>query len=74
MLKRLRRVRGQVDGLIKMYEEERGCTDIVTQISAARSALASVGKEILSSETVKCSKGQSDEELGSILKQLFDLS
>ena len=32
---RLRRVRGQVDGVIGMIEDGRGCVDVVTQIAAA---------------------------------------
>ncbi len=35
LLKRLRRVEGQVRGVHKMVEDDRYCIDILTQISAA---------------------------------------
>lgn len=74
ILTRLKRVQGQIDGIIKMYEDERACTDVVTQISAVRSALSSVGKELLSDEAVRCSRDRNHDTLDTLLKQLFDLS
>ena len=41
-LKRLRRIEGQVRGLQKMIEDDKYCIDILTQVSAATSALQSV--------------------------------
>lgn len=43
LLKRLRRVEGQVRGLQQMLTERRDCRDIVTQVSAATRALEQVG-------------------------------
>lgn len=37
---RLKRIAGQVQGLQKMIDEEQYCIDIITQSSAARSALS----------------------------------
>ena len=45
--KRLNRIEGQVRGLAKMVDEDRYCIDIVTQISAVRTALRRVEEEIL---------------------------
>jgi len=36
---RLRRARGQIDGIIAMIEDERSCRDVVTQVAAASRAL-----------------------------------
>ncbi|SDJ42762.1 metal-sensitive transcriptional regulator [Salimicrobium halophilum] len=36
---RLKRVEGQVRGVLKMMEEGKECKDVVTQLSAARSAM-----------------------------------
>lgn len=36
---RLKRVEGQVRGILRMMEEEKGCKDVITQLSAARTAL-----------------------------------
>lgn len=73
-LVRLKRIRGQVDGIIKMYEECRECGDIVTQIAAARAALGSAGKEILAGEAVACARDNKSGKLDKLIKQLFDIT
>lgn len=47
ILKRLRRVEGQIKGIQKMIIEEKSCADVLIQVSAARSALNSAGGIIL---------------------------
>lgn len=42
ILKRLRRVEGQVRGIERLVDDERYCIDIITQISAATSALENI--------------------------------
>lgn len=54
VLKRLRRIEGQVRGLARMVEEDRYCIDIVTQISAARAALRRAEEEILNDHVAHC--------------------
>jgi DNA-binding FrmR family transcriptional regulator len=71
---RLKKVRGQIDGIIKMYSECRECSDIVTQIAAARAALGSAGKEILTSEAASCLKDNKSGKLDKLIKQLFDIT
>ena len=46
-LRRLRNIEGQVRGLQRMVESDQYCIDVITQISAVRSALNSVGMKIL---------------------------
>ncbi|GGC73708.1 hypothetical protein GCM10007216_00460 [Thalassobacillus devorans] len=36
---RLKRIEGQIRGVLKMMEEEKECKDVITQLSAARSAM-----------------------------------
>ncbi len=52
--KRLNRIEGQVRWLAKMVDEDRYCIDIVTQISAVRSALRRVEEEILKDHVAHC--------------------
>ncbi|MBJ7404307.1 MAG: metal-sensitive transcriptional regulator [Bradyrhizobium sp.] len=52
--KRLNRIEGQARGLAKMVDEDRYCIDIVTQISAVRSALRRVEEEILKDHVAHC--------------------
>ena len=51
---RLRRVEGQVAGIRRMVEEGQYCVDILTQISAAQSALAQAGKVVLGQHMATC--------------------
>ena len=45
--KRLKRIEGQIRGLIKMVESEKSCEDILIQIGSAKSALHKTGQAIL---------------------------
>ena len=54
VLKRLRRVEGQVRGLQRMVEEDQYCIDVLTQISAATSALRSVAVGLLEDHLGHC--------------------
>ena len=54
IVERLKRIEGQIRGLQRMIEEQRPCTDIVTQILAARSALEQVGVQLLDQQLYHC--------------------
>jgi DNA-binding FrmR family transcriptional regulator len=53
-LKRLRRIEGQIRGVQKMVEDERYCSDIMTQISAVHEALRSVAHELMRNHLKHC--------------------
>jgi CsoR family transcriptional regulator, copper-sensing transcriptional repressor len=57
---RISRIAGQVSGLQKMVEEDRYCVDVLTQIAAIRSALDSLGVELLSDHMEHCVAGTGD--------------
>ena len=52
--KRLSRIEGQVRGIARMVEEDRYCIDILTQLQAARAALARVENELLQGHLNHC--------------------
>ena len=54
VLKRFKRIEGQVGGLSRMVEDDRYCIDIVTQISAVRAALRRAEEEILRDHVSHC--------------------
>lgn len=54
LLKRLRRVEGQVRGIARMIEEDAYCIDVLTQVSAAKSALESVALALLEDHLTHC--------------------
>ena len=53
-LKNLNRVEGQIRGIAKMVEEDRYCIDVVTQIEAARAALARIESDLLRQHLGHC--------------------
>ena len=54
LLKRLRRIEGQVRGVGRMVEEERYCIDVVTQITAIEAALDKVALGLLEDHAQHC--------------------
>jgi len=54
VLKNLNRVEGQVRGIAKMVEDDRYCIDVVTQIEAARAALARIESDLLRQHLGHC--------------------
>ncbi len=53
-LSRLKRIQGQVGGIIKMVEDGRYCVDILTQTHAAKAALRKVEEGILAKHIEHC--------------------
>ena len=54
IVKRLRRVEGQIRGLQTMIEENRDCNDTLTQFAAANRALSRSGFKFLSATMEQC--------------------
>ena len=54
---RVRRITGQIGGVQKMVDEDRNCIDILNQIAAVRSALDSLGVELLTRHLESCVAG-----------------
>ena len=54
VMKRLKRIEGQVRGLARMVEDDRYCIDVVTQVSAVRAALRRAEEEILADHVAHC--------------------
>lgn len=80
-LRKLKTVRGQLDGLIKMVEDDRYCVDISNQIMASISILKNINTEVLNAHLEHCvhdaiSNGNVDdiekkfEEIENIIKKL----
>ena len=54
VLKRLRRIEGQVRGLQKMVETDQYCIDILDQVSATTRALQAVALKLLDDHLSHC--------------------
>ncbi len=77
LLRRLRRIEGQVRGLQEMVEGERYCVDILTQVAACRAALSRVALILFEGHLRGCLKeafqeGKEEEALAEV-RELLDL-
>lgn len=52
--KRLRRIEGQVRGIIKMIEDDKNCEEILIQIGSVKAALHKAGQVILEGHLSHC--------------------
>ena len=75
---RLSRLEGQIRGIRRMLDEDAYCIDIITQANAAKSALSSFEKELLSAhirscvaEDIKDGKGEKVDELVATLAKML---
>ena len=79
VIKLLKTARGQLDGILKMVEEDRYCIDISTQLMATEAMLNKVNKEILTAHLKHCvsnaatpeERDQKIDELVSMLNKLM---
>ena len=63
LLKRLRRIEGQVRGIQKMVEEDRYCIDVLQQASAVTAAMDKVALGLLNDHVEHCMvQGSGDEK------------
>lgn len=60
IIRRLRRVEGQIKGITKMVSEDQFCGDVLIQIAAARAALNNAGGLILENYMKVCLDGYVD--------------
>ena len=57
LLRRLRRVEGQVRGLERLIEDETYCIDVLTQVAATTKALQAVAVQLLQDHLRRCVAG-----------------
>lgn len=74
LIHRLNRIEGQIRGIRKMVEEEEYCVDILTQVSAASSALTAFSKLLLNNHVRTCVvddiREGSEEKVEELLKTI----
>ena len=68
---RLMRVQGQIMGIVRMIDEGRDCTDLLTQLAAANTALQRAGFTIVSRAMEKCAAEPADSENRKSLEKAF---
>jgi DNA-binding FrmR family transcriptional regulator len=75
----LRTARGQIDGILKMIEEDRYCIDISNQIIATEALLHKANREVLHAHIDMCVKeaidsGKTEDKLAEIRSIVDKLS
>jgi DNA-binding FrmR family transcriptional regulator len=76
---RLKRLRGQIDGLERMLDANRSCIDILTQVAAAQQALRGVGKLVVRNYLERCAvtaikSGREEEVFDELMNIVFKLT
>lgn len=71
VVNRLKRARGQLEGVIRMLEEGRECEDVVTQLAAVSKAVDRAGFAIVASGLRQCVVTGDDDIDTSKLERLF---
>ena len=61
---RLRRIKGQIEGIEKMMEADADCSDVLMQVVSARRALKSFSEEMIGSHLQDCIAGAARQPAG----------
>ncbi len=74
--RRLARIRGQVEGIARMVEEDRYCPEILQQCAAVHSALRGAEKELLANHLERCAThalAEGGEPAAEVRREIVDL-
>ena len=74
LISRINRIKGQLEGIANMLEENRYCGDVLIQITAAESALRSLGYLIFEEHLATCVAEQIRRGDENIVKETVELA
>ena len=66
VLKRLKKIEGQIRGLQRMVADERDCESIITQLAAVRSAIDSAGTLVMNNYMKLCFHQSSETDMDAL--------
>lgn len=77
--RRLKTARGQIDGLIKMVDEDRYCVDISNQLLATQALLKRANEEVLRAHMLSCVKqafeqGNEEQKIDELIALLHKMT
>ena len=64
LIVRLRKIKGQIEGIERMVEVDSDCSDVLMQVVSARQALKSFSEEVLESHLHECIEGAAHQSEG----------
>jgi DNA-binding FrmR family transcriptional regulator len=78
-LTRLKKIEGQIRGIMKMVDQEKYCIDIINQITAAEKALDGVAKNIMRRHIESCVteaiiQGEGQTKIDELIETVFKIS
>ncbi|MDF2557881.1 MAG: cytoplasmic protein [Bacillales bacterium] len=62
MKNRVKRIEGQLRGILKMMEEEKDCHEVIAQLSATRTAIDRTIGLVVSTNLVKCVQNANEQD------------
>jgi DNA-binding FrmR family transcriptional regulator len=76
---RLKKIEGQIRGIMKMVDQEKYCIDIINQITAAEKALDGVAKNIMKRHIESCVteaiiQGEGQTKINELIETVFKIS
>jgi DNA-binding FrmR family transcriptional regulator len=76
---RLKKIEGQIRGIMKMVDQEKYCIDIINQITAAEKALDGVAKNIMKRHIESCVteaiiQGEGQKKIDELIETVFKIS
>ena len=76
---RLRRIRGQVEGIDRMLAEDRSCLELLTQVAAVQEALRGVSRLVVRNYLERCAStairtGKGDAVYDELMDVVFKLT
>ncbi|MDU1729557.1 MAG: persulfide-sensing transcriptional repressor CstR [Staphylococcus epidermidis] len=74
-MNRIHRIQGQLNGVIKMMEEEKNCKDVISQLSASKSSIQRLMGIIISENLVECVKmsEENSEDSQALINEAVEL-
>lgn len=73
-LRRLRIIKGQVEGILRMVEEDRYCIDISNQIMAVIASLKGVNRDVLTAHLAHCvAEGFTSKEESVVAEKMTEI-
>ena len=75
MINLIHRIQGQLNGVIKMMEEEKNCKDVISQLSASKSSIQRLMGIIISENLVECVKmsEENSEDSQALINEAVEL-
>ncbi|WP_353458486.1 persulfide-sensing transcriptional repressor CstR [Staphylococcus coagulans] len=75
MINRINRIQGQLNGVVKMMEENKDCKDVITQLSASKSSIQRLMGIIISENLIECVRlaEENDESSKDLINEAVNL-